>query len=248
MALEHSNSSLLIGRQHIRLNRVNSTNKYALDIISKSKPMEGTVISASYQYDGRGQIGRFWESQKGKNITCSTILRPDFLAASDQFMLNIAVSLALFDFIEHFLLDTSHQVKIKWPNDIYVDDEKIAGILIQNVLKGKTINTSVVGTGINVNQVQFSTSIPNPTSLAHLLGKELNLEQTLPWLFRFFTKRYQELKAGMFAQLKETYLLNLYRKDIFSEFRTDKNTPISGRIKGVDDGTGRLTVFSYPCK
>ena len=84
MALGDSNNSLLIGSQHIRLKRVNSTNKYAVDIISKSKPIEGTVISASFQYDGRGQIGRYWESEEGKNITCSTILRPDFLLAHDQ--------------------------------------------------------------------------------------------------------------------------------------------------------------------
>ena len=103
MALEPSDNSLLVGSQHIKLKRVHSTNKYALEFISKSKPMEGTVISASYQYDGRGQIGRYWESEDGKNITCSVILHPTFLQASDQFQLNMAVSLALHDFIDHFL-------------------------------------------------------------------------------------------------------------------------------------------------
>ena len=152
----------MIGNNHIRLNRVNSTNKYAVEMIAKSKPIEGTVISASFQYEGRGQIGRFWESEAEKNITCSTILRPDFLEASDQFQLNIAISLALHDFISHFL--DNKDVKIKWPNDIYVGDKKIAGILLQNSLIGKKVNSTIVGTGININQTEFSGDVPNPTS------------------------------------------------------------------------------------
>lgn len=229
----------MIGNNHIRLNRVNSTNKYATDMIAKSKPIEGTVISASFQYEGRGQIGRFWESEAGMNITCSTILRPTFLEASQQFLLNMAVSLAVYDFVDHFL-DTD-LVKIKWPNDIYVADQKIAGILIQNTLIGKTINTSIIGTGINVNQIHFSEDIPNPTSIATENGVTSSLDKLMPWLFRFLTKRYLQLKTGQYDKMKLEYHDLLYRKDEWAEFMDSDENKWLGKITGVDD-YGRLLM------
>lgn len=253
MALGHSNNSLLIGNQHIRLQRVNSTNKYAVETISKSKPIEGTVISASFQYDGRGQIGRYWESEEGKNILCSTILHPRFLQAHDQFQLNMAISLALNDFINHFVTGEGHNVCIKWPNDIYVNSEKIAGILIQNTLKGKFINSSVVGTGINVNQINFSDNIPNPTSLSKLLNKEIDMELAFQWLFRFMTKRYLQLSAGQIDLLRKEYLECLYKMDVWSSYLDVDHVLFKGKITGVDeigqlkmeleDGTNRSFAF-----
>ncbi len=241
----------MIGNNHIRLNRVNSTNKYAVDMIAKSKPIEGTVISASFQYEGRGQIGRFWESEDEKNITCSTILRPDFLEASDQFQLNIAISLAVHDFISHFLDDKD--VKIKWPNDIYVEDKKIAGILLQNSLMGKTVSSTIVGTGINVNQTNFSVDVPNPTSLAIELGNEQDLEVMFAWLFRFLTKRYLQLKNGQVDSLKSEYLDSLFRKDVWATFKNKNELTWEGKIKGVDESgrlqiegrKGKLNVFNF---
>ncbi|MEM9545465.1 MAG: biotin--[acetyl-CoA-carboxylase] ligase [Bacteroidota bacterium] len=241
MALGDSDNSLLIGSQHIRLNRVNSTNKYALEMSSKSKPIEGTVISASYQYDGRGQIGRFWDSEEGKNITCSTILHPTFLRAHDQFQLNMAVSLAIIDFVEHFLDAEKDIVKIKWPNDIYVNDAKIAGILIQNAVKGKYINSSVIGTGININQIEFAEKIPNPTSLASITGEEVDIETAFPWLFRFMTKRYLQLSKGMIDSIRSEYLDHLYRNGIWSNFSDDSGQNFEGKIKTIDQH-GQLVI------
>ena len=229
----------MIGNNHIRLNRVNSTNKYAVDMIAKSKPIEGTVISASFQYEGRGQIGRFWESEANMNITCSTILRPDFLEASDQFQLNIAVSLAIHDLICHFL--GTKEVKIKWPNDIYVGDEKIAGILIQNSLMGKKISSTILGAGININQINFSADIPNPTSMAIELNKAQDLELMFAWLFRFLTKRYLQLKNGQIDNLKSEYLDSLFRKGLWSKFKNESEAIWEGKIIGVDD-SGRLQI------
>jgi len=241
MALKPSNNSLLIGSQHIRLKRVNSTNKYALESISKSKPIEGTVISASYQYEGRGQIGRYWESEADKNITCSTILHPSFLLAHDQFQLNMAISVAMHDFINHFLNDPSLNIRIKWPNDIYVNDEKIAGILIQNTIKGKYISSSVIGTGINVNQLDFSKNVPNPTSIFKILNSELDLDNAYAWLFRFLTKRYLQLSAGYIEVLNKEYLENLYRRDIWASFKDVDDSAFNGKISGVDE-TGQLVI------
>jgi len=241
MALGHSNNSLLIGSQHIKLQRVNSTNNYAIDTISKSKPIEGTVISASFQYEGRGQIGRYWESEEGKNITCSTILHPTFLQAHDQFQLNMAVSLGLHDFISHFLTEKDQNVGIKWPNDIYVNNEKIAGILIQNTLKGKFINSSVIGTGININQIKFSDHVPNPTSLSKLLNSDIDIELAFQWLFRFMTKRYLQLTAGQVSLLRKEYLECLYKIDIWSSYMNEDNAIFNGKITGVDE-IGQLTI------
>lgn len=251
MALDPLDNSLLIGMNHIRLTRVSSTNSYAVDMISKSKPIEGTVISASYQYEGRGQIGRFWESEDKMNITCSTILQPSFLEAHDQFHLNIAVSLAVLDFVEHFLPDKD--VKIKWPNDIYVGNKKIAGTLVQNSLKGKTINSAVIGTGININQTHFSQNIPNPTSFAIESGDTHVLDKVFPWLFRFLTKRYLQLKAGHNVALRKEYLNSLYRKDIWATYKLANGEFIKGRIKEVDkfghlmieDDNGMILQFNF---
>lgn len=245
MALGHSDSSLFIGSPHIRLKRINSTNAYALEFISKSNPIEGTVISASFQYAGKGQIGRFWESEDGKNITCSTILRPTFIRAHDQFYLNMAISLALADLIDHILKEVDLKASIKWPNDIYVGDEKIAGILIQNSIVGKNLNASVIGTGININQIQFSGNIPNPTSIATLLTREIDLESAFNSLFDFLSLRYTELKtryAGNLMQgMKQAYLDRMYRLNTWADFKTEDEELFSGRIIGIDE-IGRLQI------
>jgi len=239
MALDLMDKSLLIGNNHIRLDYVNSTNKYAVEMVAKSNPIEGTVISASYQYEGRGQIGRYWESAPGSNITCSTILRPSFLDAGDQFHLNVAVSLAVHDFVDHFLQHPN--IKIKWPNDIYVDDMKIAGILVQNSLMGKTISSSIVGTGININQIIFSSDIPNATSFSLVNEGRYSLEELMPWLFRFITKRYLQLKNNLIQEMKEEYLTSLYRREEWALYNDENKVQFEGKIIGVD-ALGRLQI------
>ncbi|MDF1698522.1 MAG: biotin--[acetyl-CoA-carboxylase] ligase [Saprospiraceae bacterium] len=251
MALEHSDSSLFIGNPHIRLNSVGSTNAYAQECISKSNPTEGTVISASFQSDGKGQIGRFWESEMDKNILCSTILRPIFLPPQDQFQLNMAVSLAILDFVSHYI--PNERVRIKWPNDIYVNDDKIAGILIQNTLKGKSISSCVVGTGINVNQIQFSSFIPNPTSLCKIMQTEVNIEMAFLKLFEYLTIRYRQLFRGEIESLKNAYLQHLYRINEWWHFEDVNYAVFTGKILGVDEigqliverEDGRQSVFAF---
>ena len=131
------------GAKHYHLSEIDSTNNYALNLLSKSTPAEGTTISADFQTHGRGQYGRDWLSESTKNLLSSIILYPDFLPANEQFSLSKAVSLAVRNCINSFL--PSKEIRIKWPNDIYCDDKKIAGILIQNLLTGNKINVSVIG-------------------------------------------------------------------------------------------------------
>ena len=139
--------ALFTGKMSIYLPETESTNNYAMDLISKTNPPEGTCIYTAYQSAGRGQIGRYWHSETGKNILISYILYPKDLKIADQFMLNIIASLAVRDVVDLFCLN----VKIKWPNDIYVDDKKIAGILVQSVLRNNTIKATIIGIGLNVN-------------------------------------------------------------------------------------------------
>ena len=138
-----------------------STNQYAQELLSKSKPVEGTVISAQNQHAGRGQIGSSWEAAPGQNLTLSIILYPQFLAIQHQFQLNQSISLGVRDFIAKYV---QKPVKIKWPNDIYVNEKKIGGILIQNTLSGSSIQSTIAGIGINVNQKHFESMLEMKTS------------------------------------------------------------------------------------
>ena len=135
-------NTLFIGKVVIQLPKVDSTNLYAQSLVAKSKPSEGTVISTYNQRAGRGQIGRKWESEPGKNIAFSVILYPGFLAIRQQFLLNQMVSLAVLDLVAKY---TEKAVKVKWPNDIYIEDGKVCGILIQNTLAGRRIQSSSGG-------------------------------------------------------------------------------------------------------
>ena len=154
---------LTIGDQVIWLEEVNSTNSHAAIMARKQVP-EGVVIAARYQTEGKGQRGNSWESEEGKNLTFSVLLYPTFLPVRDQFLLSKLTTLAICDTLSPYI----QGVSVKWPNDIYVDDCKIAGILIENSFSSHLLDTSIIGIGLNVNQKIFADDIPNPTSLAIL--------------------------------------------------------------------------------
>lgn len=216
-----------------------STNAYTHTLLSKIKPVEGTVISTFHQTDGRGQIGSKWESAPDKNISLSLVLYPNFLAAKDQFQLNIFVSLAVFDFVKNCLPDLP--VSIKWPNDIYVGDKKIAGILIQNSLINTQIHSTVAGIGININQTAFVTNPPNPTSLKLESCQVFNLEALIVSLCEFLEQRYLQLKAGKIVPLKQAYLHQLYRFGIPANYQRNSGETFEGTITGIDE-IGRLKM------
>ncbi len=129
----------------------------------------GTAVMARVQTAGRGQRGNSWEAEPGMNITLSLLLRPEGIEPARQFIISQAVSLAIVEMLDSFI--GADAVSIKWPNDIYVNDSKIAGILIENVISGSAISRSIVGVGLNVNQTEFLSDAPNPVSLKQLLPK-----------------------------------------------------------------------------
>lgn len=211
-----------------------------MELLSKSRPTEGTVISTYAQTAGRGQIGRSWESEAGKNLTFSIILYPDFLPAIANFQLNKAFALGVRSYVASCL--PKKIVSIKWPNDIYVGNRKIAGMLIQNVLQGKHLQSSVLGIGLNINQAIFKEA-PQATSLYMETGKTFSLEESLLQLCTHIEAWYLRLREGHFDLLNNTYLEHLFLLEKTAWFQRDDHTVFEGKITGVAPD-GRLLIAS----
>lgn len=220
---------------------VTSTNDYMLEQINAGFiSLEGTVITALEQTHGKGLDKNVWESEPGKNLTFSVLLKSVFLKAEQQFYLNKAISLAVFDFVKRIV--TEEPVKIKWPNDIYIGDRKVAGILFNNTISGSRFLYSVVGIGININQEKFSGTAANPVSLIHWTGKTLDRDKCLEEILRCLEARYRELSRGNLFQINSDYISSLYRLNEIHFFRY-KNEIVPAKITGLSDfGHLQLTV------
>lgn len=198
-------STLFIGQKKIVLPSVDSTNNFAANLIKETNVVDGTVILSEKQTNGRGQSGNSWQSAYGDNITCSYILRPKFLDIEEQFYISIITSLAIISTLKSYGIEP----KIKWPNDILVGSRKIAGILIENSISGKTLNHSIIGVGLNVNQTSFDLGI-SATSIANVTGQIQIKETVLDRLSGNLEKYYLQLRAGSFEDIKAEYLTELY--------------------------------------
>lgn len=217
-----------------------STNAYALELIAKSNPNEGTVISTHNQGCGVGQIGRKWYSGSDTNISLSVILKPHFLKIVDMFYLNIACSLAVTDTINELLGKKVCQVK--WPNDVYIGDKKIAGILIQQILSNHKISACVVGLGLNVNERNFPEDLPNPTSMILESDRSFDLDTVTNTFLDYFGNYYFELRQNNLTSMRRCYLDCLYRRGELSSFKhVDDQSIFSGEIIGIND-LGQLVI------
>jgi BirA family biotin operon repressor/biotin-[acetyl-CoA-carboxylase] ligase len=226
--------SLFKNRKIIRLDEVDSTNNIlAAKYLNRNLP-EGSVVVASHQVKGRGQGQAKWHSEPGKNLTCSFVLYPEFLHPSKQFYISKAVSLAIADLVGLY----SDKVSIKWPNDIYANDKKIAGLLIENAIERTSIKSSVVGIGLNVNEKDFPKTLPNPVSLMQITKTRHDLEEILENLANILEYRYGLLKNGEFDVIDENYLSLLYRYRKLSLFDVNGKR-VAGSIEGVEP-TGEL--------
>jgi len=220
---------ITLGKNIIVKNEIESTNNYAKQLVS-DKPEEGTVVLAQFQRRGRGQQGKYWESEAGKNLLASLILYPGSLDAGNQFYLSKIVSLALVDLLEEEVMG----VAIKWPNDIYVGDHKIAGILIENALKGAIIDFSIIGIGINLNQEKFYSDAPNPVSLKQITGKNYNVRLQLEAFLSCLENWYELLLKGETKKIDTAYLQRLYGYQEWRIYRFDDQEN-EGKIIGVGD-------------
>ncbi|MCD4769239.1 MAG: biotin--[acetyl-CoA-carboxylase] ligase [Bacteroidales bacterium] len=228
--------------------KVSSTNNLATSLFTAGEAGEGTVIYAGFQSEGKGQKGNQWESEPGMNLTMSIILTPAFLEADKQFLISKVVSLALIDTVNQFTKGSS----IKWPNDIYILNDKIAGILIENIVSGNILSASIAGIGLNINQEIFTSDAPNPVSLKQITGINYDINELCHTMCNNLERRYNMLKAGAVSEIDSDYLASLYRLEEISFF-SSKGRRFRGIIKGVDDYgqliieniRGKIKIFSF---
>jgi biotin-(acetyl-CoA carboxylase) ligase len=297
----------MIGTTIFELDRVDSTNAYANQVLAKGDLEEGTVIWAHEQFAGRGQQNHQWISEAGKNLTFTVVLKPIFLKPDQQFLLNKAISLGILDFIRNSLnqralpkskpdpntmnpivdkynslnggpipdinrsdtaendsipgthnafsasenlydehnspfsaYDKLPKTTIKWPNDIYLGNHKIGGILIEHKIMGASIEHTLAGIGLNINQTRFSSEIPNPVSLIHLLHNEIALKESLLAVCRYLDLRFMTLLQNNTEILDHDYNHALMGFNEWRNFTRD-GAGMEGKICGVDD-LGRLLI------
>ena len=227
---------MIIGQKRLHFTQVDSTNSEAKRIIDAKEDIEGTIITADVQTQGRGQQSKTWHSDVGQNIMLSTILHPDFLAIKDQFALNAFVSIAVAKVVERY----TESVHVKWPNDVYVGDAKICGILIQNFIQGKKISKSIIGIGLNVHQKSWPESVPNATSLSLLSEDDVNIAKIQNELLVELNRYYYLLRNHLSA-LNQQYQNYLYRRNKLAKYQLGESEIIA-TILGTNN-LGELKVM-----
>ena len=227
---------MIIGSNLLFFQNLPSTNSHALGLLKNSRLSEGTILSANYQSAGKGYSGNSWESEDGKNLLISIILYPSFIEPEDQFLISMMISLGVCDFLKRFISECS----VKWPNDIYVNNDKIAGILIESSITANKIDFTIAGIGLNINQEKFLSNAPNPISLHLVSGLYYELGDCLNNLSTDLDKRYKQLIRGDFDQIKQEYISKLYRLNEWHKFR-DAEGIFTGRILTVGD-FGRINI------
>jgi BirA family biotin operon repressor/biotin-[acetyl-CoA-carboxylase] ligase len=226
----------IIGNRIVRLEVTDSTNNYAKQQIREKGLSEGTVFLAYEQTAGRGQLKNSWESEPGQNLIFSIVLCPDFLEIRRQFMLSKAVTLGIYKALNKHV----DSLKIKWPNDIYVGNQKLGGILIENSIMNGLLRSSVVGIGLNVNQTIFYSEAPNPVSLRMLTNQHYDCEIILSEILSGINWYYALLREGKEEIIDQEFESVLYRLNE-KYFYKAKEDVFEGEIIGVNE-IGQLLI------
>ncbi len=230
--------TLFIGTNVIFLSETESTNSYAIELLKNVKVINGTVVHTYNQTKGRGQRGNTWMSENARNLTFSVILTNDILGSFNQFYLSKIAALACYDLMSHYLNSSQFDIKIKWPNDILVNTQKIGGILIENVFNGQKLQYSVIGIGLNINQLNFD-GISNAISIAKLRG-EINIDEALKAFYRYLEKYALFLKQQKLEAINELYFGRLYGYKTIIPFKLNQQV-VNYFVDGVNvDGKLRL--------
>lgn len=237
----------LIGNSVRYYAAASSTNDLAAAAIA-AKEHEGIVFVSDTQTKGRGQRGNSWESEAGRNLTFSVLVYPLFLEVMDHFYLSKIVAVAMVEALSSFGIEAA----IKWPNDIYVGDKKIAGILIENGLTGTAYSHSIWGIGLNVNQVRFASDAPNPVSMKQVERIEFDRDEVLHTVLRSLDKWYLKLKLDELNAIDDAYSASLYRKSGLYLYR-DGNGLFNASIHSIahtgelvlEDEEGKLRSYAF---
>lgn len=223
----------------LHFDEINSTNVYLYDKISENNDISDMVVVAAHQTAGRGMDKNRWESEAGKNLLFSIALNVNFLEAENQFKISQAVSVAIVETLQKIVI--SDKFFIKWPNDIYFGDKKLAGMLIQNTIEGRMMGVSIIGIGLNVNQIEFSKDIPNPISLKMISGQDFDLDNLLNLLVSSIKTKVESLRDKENQnEINEKYVSRSYRFGIWSDYFY-QNQVKSMIINGFDK-YGRLLL------
>ena len=231
---------------------IGSTNTYLRELNGGDPSYDYEVAVASFQTAGRGQKGNTWESESGKNLLFSVLAHPKQIGVREQFYISEAIALAVSDSVIAAIgPDYADGVSVKWSNDIYWNDFKMAGILIENTLQGSSILDTVVGVGLDVNQEVFVSDAPNPISLKNITGKDFDIDTLLTDIIDRFIG-YMELEPSKRAKVDKLYRNRLYRREGYHKFR-DENGIFKASIEGIrpdgclmlltDDGKHRVYEF-----
>lgn len=239
------------GIWYVAIEETDSTNRYCLqqlDVTAEPPGTRLTVVSAEYQLAGRGQGANTWESERGQNLLFSILCHPTWVPVSGQFILSEAIALALRDVLST-LIDP---VTIKWPNDIYWNDRKIGGILIENRLGEGRIKDCVIGVGLDVNQRVFHSDAPNPVSLYQILGHDTDRQPLLVQVVERFDHYYRAIENGDYATIAAGYMSYLYRLRGFHTYRDAGGTFEAALVEVEDDGhlvlrdrEGRIRSYAF---
>ncbi len=221
----------------IKLNAIDSTNLFLRSLSIDTNVEDFTVVVAKHQTKGRGQMGTVWSSQDAKNLTFSVFKRFDNLKLDQHFVISMVASLAVINTLKKLNLP---KLSVKWPNDILSANKKICGILIENVIKQNKVAGSVVGIGLNVNQVDFS-GLPQASSILNITGASYDLDELLQSILNELKILFDLVESNQFETIKTTYESFLFRKDKPSTFENAEGL-FSGFIKGVSN-EGLLKVL-----
>ncbi len=222
----------------IKLDAIDSTNTFLKGMINSQTVEDFTVVTTKYQSEGKGQMGAHWTSEASKNLMFSMFVDVSKIELEHPFYISMVTALALRQSLNSFLIP---QLFIKWPNDILSQNKKVCGILIENVMKRGYVNASIIGVGLNVNQMEFE-MLPNASSLKKITGSVFDTDELLDSILSSMKLYVEKLKNGNFKALKEEYESYLFRKNKPSTFKDAKGNLFSGYIKSVKE-SGDLQVL-----
>jgi len=226
-----NNNTVFTGKVLFELDKTESTNTWLKDLERAENLANGTVVVANHQIAGRGQGKNQWKAEAGKSLTFSVLYKPKAISPSNLFTFNMAVSLAVYDVIDEIL--PNHDVKVKWPNDVFVVGKKISGILIETILRNNSIDQCITGIGINVNQLLFE-GIPDATSIAQHLGETVPLPEVLNSVLISLEQAYLLVESGR----NSAGILNRYNSLLFKLNEPQKfasnGREFTALVKGVN--------------
>jgi len=223
--------------QRIKLDATDSTNAYLKKLMLSENLEDFTIVTANQQLNGRGQMGTQWESEAGKNLTFSVLKYFKNFPIQEQFLLNIIASLAVYKTLKKLFIPN---LRVKWPNDIMSGNFKLCGILIENNLKNNIIQSSIIGFGLNVNQLEFG-NLKKASSLKKITGKTFNLDEVLAPLLLNLKLLFNEFESGNVKATRKQYESLLFRMDKPSTFKEGDSKLFSGYIRGISK-EGNLVV------